>query len=106
MNLPDIERFVAELLATGTMNDDTSADLERILAEARAGQSYPDDLDYLAALHARVLSSGETMPAESAPSVPSGEIEDLRGEIERLRAELAEARQTIAELETRLATGP
>jgi hypothetical protein len=107
MNLPDIERFVAELLATGEMNDDTRADLERILAEARAGQSHADDLDYLAALHARVLSTGDAIPAEPvAATAPQADSAALHAEIERLRAELAEARQTIAELETRLATGP
>ncbi len=106
MNLPDIERFVTELLATGEMNDDTTADLERILAEAKAGQSHPDDIDYLTALHARVLSAEPTEATESVSSSSVADAEDLRGEIERLRIELAEARQTIAELEARLATGP
>ena len=100
MNLPDVERLVAELLATGEMNADTVADLDRILAEARAGQSYPDDLDYLQALHARILSPDRVVSEEAAPS---DNVEaQLREEITRLQAELADARQTIAELETRL----
>ena len=103
MHLPDVERLVAELLATGEMNADTVADLERILAEAQAGQSYPDDLDYLQALHTRILSP-DRIVSDDVP--PSENVEaQLRDEISRLEAELADARQTIAELETRLATG-
>ena len=103
MHLPDVERLVAELLATGEMNADTVADLERILGEARAGQSYPDDLAYLEALHTRILSP-DRIVSDDVP--PSENVEaQLRDEISRLQAELADARQTIAELETRLAAG-
>ncbi len=104
MNVQDVETLVAELLATGDMNEDTKADLERILTDVRSGQSHSDDLDYLRALHGRVLNAPAS--EEAAPSVaPSEGAEDLRAEIAQLRAELAEARQTIAELETRLASG-
>lgn len=103
MNLAEIERLAAELLATGEMNEDTVADLERILAEAKAGESYPDDLDYLAALHARIMSPDRVVEADVAPS---GDIvAQLRDEVSRLQSELADARQTIAELEARLASG-
>lgn len=102
MDLPAIERFVTELLATGEMNDDTRADLERILAEARAGAGHPDDLDYLRALHARVLSAGETEPVETDLREENDGLAELRQDNERLRTELAEARRIIAELEARL----
>lgn len=102
MDLSEVERLVSELLATGEMNEDTSADLERILAEARAGQSYPDDLDYLAALHARILSAGAPQASIAAPTAIHEDIETLRRENAQLRAELQDARQIISELEARL----
>ncbi len=104
MDLAEVERLVAELLATGEMNEDTVADLERIRAEAKAGQSYPDDLDYLRALHARILSSDRVVEAEPV-APPEDVVTQLRAEISQLQAELADARQTIAELEERLGTG-
>ncbi|MBJ3784907.1 hypothetical protein [Devosia sediminis] len=103
MTLAEIERLAGELLATGEMNADTAADLDRIVAEARAGTSYPDDLDYLAALHARLLSPNRVVEDVTASS-PDVEA-DLRGQISQLQAELADARQTIAELQERLASG-
>ena len=102
MDLSEVERLVSELLATGEMNEDTSADLERILAEPRAGQSYPDDLDYLAALHARILSAGAPQANIAAPTAIHEDIETLRRENAQLRAELQDARQIISELEARL----
>jgi chromosome segregation ATPase len=103
MNLVDIERLAGELLATGQMNEDTVADLERILGEARAGESYPDDLEYLQALHTRILSTDREIEADVSPA--EDVVAQLRAEIARLEAELSDARQTIAELETRLSSG-
>lgn len=103
MNLPDVERFVTDLLARGDMNSDTTADLNRILAEARAGTADADDLDYLQALHARIFATGESVVEAVAPvDVDVDAMADLRAENERLRAELDAARNTIAELEERL----
>jgi hypothetical protein len=103
MNLADIERLTSELLASGLLNADTVADIERILGDARANQSYPDDLDYLQALHARLLSPDRA--DEPDESRTEDEVAGLRAEIVRLQSELADARQTIAELESRLASG-
>ncbi len=100
MNVQDVEKLVAELLATGEMNEDTVADLGRIEAEARAGTSHADDLDYLRALHGRVLSSAGI--SEIGNGIGAEEAPDLRAENERLRAELAEAQRTIAELRAQL----
>ncbi len=102
MTVQDVETLVAELLATGEINEDTRADLERIESEARAGQSHPDDLDYLKALHGRVLNAPQDSEAASGAVVAEAG-EDLRAEITRLRAELVEAQQTIAELRAQLA---
>lgn len=100
MNVQDVETLVAELLATGEMNEDTRADLERIRSEAQAGQSHPDDLDYLKALHGRVLNGPVTLEPVADPVTVAN---DLQAEIVRLRSELAAANQTIAELRAQLA---
>ncbi|MBE7733829.1 hypothetical protein [Devosia faecipullorum] len=100
MELPEIERLIAQLLDTGEMNSDTRDDLERILAEARAGQSHADDLNYLRSFHARIFS---TSVEASDPGPTSESPENLREEIDRLRSELEAARQEIARLETQLA---
>ncbi|KKB08794.1 hypothetical protein [Devosia chinhatensis] len=103
MNLPEIERLVSELLATGDMNEDTRADLERILAEARAGQAHADDVDYLAALHARLLSAGAPETEPSGLSQAGDDKAALHAEIARLRAELEAAHRTIADLRAQIA---
>lgn len=106
MNVTEVEKLVGELLATGEMNTDTQADLERIAQEARNGQSHEDDIDYLRALHARVLSP-DAVRVETAEYAVEGEsVSDLHRQIAALQAELDEARQTIARLEAQLAPTP
>lgn len=39
------------------MNEDTTADLNRMLAEFEAGTLHPDDAGYIAALHARLTGA-------------------------------------------------
>ncbi len=103
MNVTEVETLIAELLATGEMNADTQADLERIAEEARAGQSHPDDVDYLRALHGRILSSAPA-EAETAEAAPEGEsVEALHRRIAALEGELDEAGRTIARLEAQSA---
>ncbi len=51
-----VDQMVAELLARGDMNDDTTLELNRILSDWRAGRLDPDDESYLAALHARIMN--------------------------------------------------
>ncbi|UYN99559.1 MAG: hypothetical protein KIT02_16900 [Devosia sp.] len=103
MNLPDVERLVSELLARGDMTSDTIEDLERIQAEARAGQSYPDDLDYLRALHARVTTGTSEVAPVSAEAQGGTIVENLQREIADLRAELDAAHRTVADLREQLA---
>ncbi len=65
-----IDQLIRELIATGTMNDDTLADLNRMLAEFSAGKLDPDDEVYLRALHARLTGAAIAEPEMAA--VPSG----------------------------------
>ena len=65
-----VEALIKELLATGSMNEDTTADLNRWAAEAAAGTLHPDDVAYIEALHAKV--TGASMPEDNvaAPVEP------------------------------------
>jgi len=65
-----IDQLIRELIATGTMNDDTLADLNRMLAEFSAGKLDPDDEVYLRALHARLTGAAIGEPEMAA--APSG----------------------------------
>jgi hypothetical protein len=58
------DELIAELIATGTMNADTLADLERMRAEYQAGNLHPDDEAYLRALHARITNAPMPEPEE------------------------------------------
>ncbi len=51
------DALIKELLATSGMNEDTAADLQRMLAEFEAGKLDPDDASYIAALHARLTGA-------------------------------------------------
>lgn len=57
-----VDTLIRELIATGTMNDDTLADLQRLLADFEAGKLDPDDEVYLRALHARLTNVPATEP--------------------------------------------
>jgi hypothetical protein len=61
-----VDALIRELIATGTMNEDTLADLQRLLADYEAGKLDPDDEVYLRALHAR-LTNVPQPPAEPEP---------------------------------------
>ena len=65
------DALIRELLATSGMNEDTAADLQRMLGEFEAGTLHSDDAEYVAALHARL--TGAPM-IESEPE-PIAEIE-------------------------------
>lgn len=60
-----IDQLIKELIATGTMNEDTLADLNRLLGEFEAGKLDPDDEVYLRALHARLTNAPMPEPVES-----------------------------------------
>ena len=63
------DQLVAELLARGDMNDDTAADLNRIVEDWRNSKLDPDDEAYLRAFHARLMNLTPE-PVEAAPVEP------------------------------------
>ena len=63
-----VDQLVAELLARGDMNDETTLELNRILADWRAGTLSPDDDSYLRAFHARIME----LPSE--PDAPQTHV--------------------------------
>jgi hypothetical protein len=91
-----VDQLVAELLARGDMNDDTTIELNRILDEWRAGRVDPDDEAYIEALHARIMNLEPAEPSE-IPLAAVNRIDGLTIEDWRDRALRAEA--TLADLE-------
>jgi hypothetical protein len=95
-----VEALIKELLATGSMNEDTTADLNRWAAEAAAGTLHPDDAAYIEALHAK-LNGGELPEiAEAVPAEPARidghTIEDWRDRALRAEAELAQLKDSVS----------
>ncbi len=94
-----IDQLIKELIATGTMNDDTVADLNRMLGEFEAGKLDPDDEVYLRALHARLTGAppreAEASAAE-ADRVDGLTISEWRERALRAEAEAAELRDLLA----------
>ena len=91
-----VDQLVAELLARGDINDDTTIELNRIVADWRAGHLDPDDADYVTALHAKIMN---LMPDAEEPTqgVGPARLDGLDIEEWRDRALRAEAR--VADLE-------
>ena len=94
-----VEALIKELLATGSMNEDTTADLNRWAAEAAAGTLHSDDAAYIEALHAKL--TGAPLPDETAvPAEPARidglALEDWRDRALRAEAELAALKDSIA----------
>lgn len=83
------DQLVAELLARGDMNDETTRDLNRMLEDFRAGKLDPDDESYLRALHARLMNL--TVEAELATAPSPVRLDGLTIEEWRDRALKAEA---------------
>ncbi len=88
------DQLIAELIATGTMNEDTIADLERMRADYAAGKLDPDDESYLRALHARVTNAPMPEPVEeTGPARLDGlSIAEWRDRALRAESELAALR--------------
>lgn len=87
------DQLVAELLARGDMNDDTTVELNRILEDWRAGKLDPDDEAYLRALHARINNLAPE-PVDAEPAGPSRldglTIEEWRDRALKAEGELAQ----------------
>lgn len=88
-----VDQLIAELLARGDMNDDTTIELNRILEDWRANRLDPDDASYIEALHARLMN----VPAEPVDDIviptaaPVSRLDGLSIEEWRERALKAEA---------------
>ena len=88
------DQLVAELLARGDINDDTTLELNRILNEWRAGTLHPEDEAYLVALHARIMNLTPEPDAPIPVTVPDRleglSIEEWRERALRAESELAQ----------------
>jgi hypothetical protein len=84
-----VDALIKELLATGHMNEETTADLNRWLADSEAGKLDPDDEGYVRALHARLTGAPPSEPEEVAAG--PGRLDGLTAEEWRDRALRAEA---------------
>jgi hypothetical protein len=95
-----IDQLIKELIATGTMNEDTLADLNRMLTDFESGKLDPDDEVYLRALHARLTNA--PMPEVEATAPPEPErldghtIAEWRDRALRAEAEAATLRDQLA----------
>ena len=89
------DQLVAELLARGDMNDDTTKELNRILEDWRNSKLDPDDEAYLRALHARLMNLAPE-PEDIAPAGPA-RLDGLTIEEWRDRALKAEGELTQVE---------
>ena len=86
-----IDQLVAELLARGDMNDDTTLELNRILADWRADKLDPADADYVQALHAKIMGISVDPDDVVVTAAPVNRIDGLSIEEWRDRALKAEA---------------
>ncbi len=92
-----LDQLVAEILARGDIDDATTLELNRMLADWRAGTLSPDDADYVQALHARLLNL--TDDADEAPAVAAA-LERLDGlSIEEWRDRALRAEAQVAQFE-------
>ncbi len=88
-----VDALIKELLATGSMNEETTADLNRWLAESEAGTLHADDAAYVEALNAKVTGAPLPEIEVAAPAEPARldglSIEDWRERALSAEAELA-----------------
>ena len=86
-----VDALIKELLQSSSMNEDTTADLNRMLAEFTAGTLHADDAAYIAALHARLNNAPlpEIEPETAAPSLDGLSIAEWRDRAIAAETELA-----------------
>jgi hypothetical protein len=93
-----VDALIKELLATGSMNEDTTADLNRWLEESAAGTLHADDAEYIAALHAKLTGAplpDATATVDEAPRLDGLGIEEWRERALRAEAELAALKDSV-----------
>lgn len=95
-----VDALIKELLATGSMNEETTADLNRWQAEFAAGTLNADDAAYIEALHAKLtgapLPEIETAAAAEPVRLDGLTIEDWRDRALRAETELAALKDSIS----------
>lgn len=87
------DQLIAELLARGDMNDETTIDLNRMLEDYRAGKLDPEDEAYLRALHGRIMNltpEPDEVPAASPARLDGLTIEEWRDRALKAESELAQ----------------
>jgi hypothetical protein len=94
-----VDALINQLLATGTMSEETTADLNRWLAEYNAGTLHADDAAYIEALHAKLTGAPIPEAEPAAPIEPARldglSIEDWRDRALRAEAELAALKDSV-----------
>ena len=95
-----VDALINEMLATGSMNEETASDLRRMLGEFEAGTLDPDDEAYIRALHGRLTGA----PPEEAEEPVTQLLDGLSLEQWRARALAAEAE--LAALKDQVAGTP
>jgi hypothetical protein len=92
------DELIRALIATGTMNEDTLADLERMRADFEAGKLDADDAAYLDALHAKVTGAPLPDPVEDVSDmrIDGLNLAEWRERALRAEADLASLRDQQA----------
>jgi hypothetical protein len=92
-----VDQLVAELLARGDMNDETTLELNRMLRDWRQNRLDPSDADYIQALHARLMNAtpepDEPTPPPAANRIDGLSIEEWRDRALKAEAELAQIQE-------------
>jgi hypothetical protein len=91
-----VDALIKELLATGSMNDETTADLNRWQTEFADGTLHADDAAYIEALHAKLTGAPLPEVETAAPAEPT-RIDGLTVEEWRDRALRAESQLAALE---------
>ena len=95
-----VDALINKLLATGSMSEETTADLNRWLGEFEAGALHADDAAYIEALHAKLTGAPLPEIEAAAPVEPARldglSIEDWRERALAAEAELASLKDSIS----------
>lgn len=95
-----VEALIKELLASGSMNEESTADLNRWAAEAAAGTLHADDAAYVEALHARVTGAPPPEDIAVTPVEPFRldglTLDDWRDRALQAEAELAQLKDSVS----------
>ena len=92
-----VDQLVAELLARGDINAETTLELNRMLEDWRQTKLDPSDADYIQALHARLMNftpdPDEPAATPSINRIDGLSIEEWRDRALKAEAELAQLQE-------------